>query len=562
MDYVSFTIQNFKGITDQEIRLDKSPTGRTFALVGLNESGKTTILESISLLDTREEHPESLYKENFQYIDANDMIPMKHKANFNGSTNIIVSISLSESDVNELIQYARNNLSFEIERNSISKTISLRKEIRFENSIYEGTMDIWSLSPTGKTRRGKITRRLFNFDRSKWVQLIHEVRRKMPSILYFPTFLFEFPQRIYLVEDDNESPTNAYYRLIVQDILDSIDDGLTINQHIVDRARDGGSSSRSALEAVLLKMGTTVSRTIFGAWNDMFGKEVQRRDIVIRYYTESVQNSEGAPKVYLEFSIKEGEAMYPIIERSLGFRWFFCFMLFTQFRQYRRERGNALFLFDEPASNLHSRAQQQLLHSFDAITKDGRGMIIYSTHSHHMINPRWLENTFIVSNEAVYEDEDSMYAYSSVDTNIEIARYRRFVSEHPSKTTYFQPILNTLEYAPSSLEFPPDAVFVEGKNDFYVLKYFAEIILNGKEAVPILPGTTASGFDTLIALYLGWGRRFILLLDDDGEGRRQRERYVQEWNLPSPQVVTLGDLSVNWRGYELEDLLGMETRET
>ena len=248
--------------------------------------------------------------------------------------------------------------------------------------------------------------------------------------------------------------------------------------------------------------------------------------------------------------------MYPIIERSLGFRWFFCFMLFTQFRQYRRVRGNALFLFDEPASNLHSRAQQQLLHSFDAITKDGRGMVIYSTHSHHMINPRWLENTFIVSNEAVYEHEESMYAYSSFDTNVEISRYRRFVSEHPSKTTYFQPILNTLEYAPSSLEFPPDAVFVEGKNDFYILKYLAEVILNIEEAVPIIPGTTASGFDTLIALYLGWGRRFILLLDDDEEGRRQRERYVREWNLPSPQVVTLGDLSPNWGGCELEDLLG------
>ena len=84
MEYLSFRIQNFKGISDQQIRLDKSPRGRTFALVGLNESGKTTILEAISLLETREENPESIYKEDFQYIDANDMVPMKQKANFNG----------------------------------------------------------------------------------------------------------------------------------------------------------------------------------------------------------------------------------------------------------------------------------------------------------------------------------------------------------------------------------------------------------------------------------------------------------------------------------------------
>lgn len=302
-------------------------------------------------------------------------------------------------------------------------------------------------------------------------------------------------------------------------------------------------------------MGTTVSRIVFGAWNDMFGKRVQSREIVVRYYMENVHDSKEEPKVYLEFSIKEGEAMYPITERSLGFRWFFCFMLFTQFRQFRRERGNALFLFDEPASNLHSRAQKQLLHSFEAITKEGRGKIVYSTHSHHMINPRWLENTFIVANEGVYEGEESMYKYSSHDTNIEIVPYRNFVTNHPSKTTYFQPILNVLEYTPSALESISDAVFVEGKNDFYIIKFFEEIVLEKSETLPIFPGTTASGFDTLISLFLGWGRRFILLLDDDEEGRRQRERYIRNWNLRPSQVVTLGGLSQDWKGHELEDLL-------
>lgn len=248
--------------------------------------------------------------------------------------------------------------------------------------------------------------------------------------------------------------------------------------------------------------------------------------------------------------------MYPITERSLGFRWFFCFMLFTQFRQFRRERGNVLFLFDEPASNLHSRAQQQLLRSFGAITREGRGKIIYSTHSHHMIEPRWLESTFLVSNESAYEDEESMYSHSSSDTNIEIFPYRRFVSEHPGKTTYFQPILNTLEYLPSAIESIGDAVFVEGKNDFYMIRFFEDVILKRDEKLSILPGTTSSGFNTLIALYLGWGRRFVLLLDDDEEGRRQKQRYIDEWNLPISQVITLGDISSKWTGWELENFFG------
>lgn len=175
--------------------------------------------------------------------------------------------------------------------------------MKFKNSIYEATMDMWSLSPSGKARTGRKYRKLIEFDKSRWIRLVREIRRKMPSILYFPTFLFEFPQRIYLTEDSNETPTNAYYRLIVQDVLDSIDDGLTIEQHIVERAREDNPSSRSAPEAVLLKMGTVVSRTIFVAWNNMFGKNIQTREIIVRCYTEHVQESEEPPLVYLEFSI-------------------------------------------------------------------------------------------------------------------------------------------------------------------------------------------------------------------------------------------------------------------
>ena len=214
MEYLSFKITNYKGIADQEIRFDKSPHGSTFALVGLNESGKTTILEAISLLENREEQPESLYKENFRHIDANDMIPMKFKANFNGSINIGTTVRLSGSEMDEILEYAKNQLSFEIDRKSIRTIFSIRKELRFENSIYEGSMTYWDFSPTGRPLRGKKIRKLIRHSKEKWDDLIEEVRAKLPSILYFPTFLFEFPQRIYLADDKDESPTNAYYRLL------------------------------------------------------------------------------------------------------------------------------------------------------------------------------------------------------------------------------------------------------------------------------------------------------------------------------------------------------------
>ncbi len=49
MRYKSFRIQNFKGIKDTTIRLDTIGGASVFAFVGLNESGKTTILEAIHM---------------------------------------------------------------------------------------------------------------------------------------------------------------------------------------------------------------------------------------------------------------------------------------------------------------------------------------------------------------------------------------------------------------------------------------------------------------------------------------------------------------------------------
>ncbi|MEI9910984.1 MAG: AAA family ATPase [Bacteroidota bacterium] len=164
----------------------------------------------------------------------------------------------------------------------------------------------------------------------------------------------------------------------------------------------------------------------------------------------------------------------------------FIFLLFTQFRPFRKNTPqNIIYLFDEPASNLHSSAQKQLLKSFENLTKDSK--IIYTTHSHHLINPNWLESTYVVKNEGLkLEDPET---YNIKKTNISIEPYREFVINHPHNTAYFQPILDVLDYTPSNLESLPNCVLVEGKNDFYTLAYFQEVILSKATKLNIAPST-------------------------------------------------------------------------
>ena len=52
MRFLSFSIANFKGIKNLTLNLADAPALSIYTLVGLNESGKTTVLEAINMFQT------------------------------------------------------------------------------------------------------------------------------------------------------------------------------------------------------------------------------------------------------------------------------------------------------------------------------------------------------------------------------------------------------------------------------------------------------------------------------------------------------------------------------
>jgi hypothetical protein len=179
-----------------------------------------------------------------------------------------------------------------------------------------------------------------------------------------------------------------------------------------------------------------------------------------------------------------------------------------------------------------------------------------------MIEPRWLEGAFIVFNDAVDYDEEPGAEISSrtVETNIHIKKYRDFVGQSKGKTSYFQPILDKLDYRLSKLELVPRSVFVEGKNDFYMLSYFKDVVFGSKYDFRFLPSSGANDLGPLISLYLGWGSKFVVLLDGDKAGRTARDRYREDWSLPDDVVLTIGDVVPRLRTYPIERALSDAAR--
>jgi hypothetical protein len=107
----------------------------------------------------------------------------------------------------------------------------------------------------------------------------------------------------------------------------------------------------------------------------------------------------------------------------------------------------------------------------------------------------------------------------------------------------------------------PNVVMVEGKGDFYALNYFSKIVLNHTPIIHLLPGGGASGLDPIISLYMGWGSNFIVLLDSDHEGIKQRQRYSEKYGLAiEDRLFSLVDIDGNWKGFGLEKLISEDER--
>jgi len=535
MKFTYFKFKNFKGIEDQILRLNSS-SNNVYTLVGLNESGKTTILEAINYFAYKPESLGALELDNYDIGDIHNLIPINKLDNFNGKILIEACLELDEDDIKEIKkEFLKNKINL-IE---CGTNIVFTQIYHFKNSEHQKdkTQFHWNYDFEGYI--GK-SRKLVKLSNDAALKVISLIKKRMPSILYFPNFLFEFPERIYL-KNDIEDAKHEFYQTIIQDVLDSLDNDLNIEDHLIKKIESGEDKDKRALTSLISKMQKKLTEVIFDKWNQIFKKEISRTEVILTHGNDS-----NGP--YIEFNIKDDVDNYRLVQRSLGFRWFFVYILLTQFRTFRRKNSNAFFLFDEPASNLHPSAQTELLKSFEKLPN-----VIYTTHSHYLINPKWLENTFVIKNEAI--DYDDELKFNSKNTNIAISRYREFAVKHPNQSSYFQPILELLDYRPTNLELVPLSIITEGKNDFYTYSYIQSTILNSKKQLRFIPGTSSSNLETLISLYLGWGSKFLVLLDSDKEGITQKERYLSLFGSGVENLImTYEDIEPKWKKFETEKL--------
>ncbi|WP_140985762.1 ATP-dependent nuclease [Asticcacaulis tiandongensis] len=575
MKYKSFQIKNFKGIKDTTINFDGIGGAAVFALVGLNESGKTTVLEAIHSFSPDSATSELLGGEEGTGVPFNDRVPRHLISTFTGDVSVIATLSASEEDKKNIAKRLREKHGLEVNISTIPDLIVFERKQRFKDGDFQKNFFNLTISPQVKSGSQRKWR---DKTSEEYVFIRDVVYSFTPDIAYFPTFVFNFPERIFLTE--RGGAIDKFYRRVFQDILDFDGHGHTIEKDIVRRVRGEGMvvpwhsffstwvqhDDRTKIQHVMDRASAAVTKLVFGRWNKIFGENTHGKEVVISFETieGEKENSAGMKEktnehdVYIKFQIRDGTRRFNVNDRSLGFRWFFAFMLFTQFRVSRSSTRPLLFLFDEPASNLHSAAQQKLIESFPEVAK-GEHTLAYSTHSHYMIEPKWLEQTFIVTNRADAPLSSVLDDISLDDESldIQVASYRSFVNANPTQTSYFQPILDRLQVVPSRFDIQRASVVLEGKSDYYILRYAAQRL--GKNELPLLPGLGAGTLGALVALHVGWNLNFLFMLDSDHQGKVEKGRYITDYGMPVQKIVTIEELVPGLK--MIEDLLDNEAKD-
>jgi len=502
MIYKSFEIKNFKGIEDVTISLRKNDL---VLLLGLNESGKTTILKAIETFDYINDPTSDINNDYFRSIRN------KSNVNFTGEASITAQIEIDEKlKIDNFRKVIKTN---KIDNSDVQNIEGFLREINSQKNII-----ISRIFPFHKGNPRRPFYKIISehpFAKNKYAKIIAtEIIRQCPYIIYFEDFKDRIPDKIFINETNDAFNPDWY------DVIDGLFYNTNKDYSIVEYNKYFSKSNprHNDAKTVLKRVNKTLNKAFSEKWKDLSGvKDIEE--------TELTFNPTARSK-YFEIKITDIDGTtYNVEERSKGALWYLSFLMKTEFRRkkLRKNFGKPIFLIDEPASNLHSTAQQNMIEDFQKLVEDTS--VIYTTHSQYLISLDNIKNTYVIKRDGI----------------ITATLWSDYIKDDKSNETYYQPLANLLNIIPNNFDIPwPKAILTEGPSDLKVLDVMYKICFpKKKKNFVIYPGTSAQNLNSLISLNIGWGTNFYVLLDSDKEGKEAQKRYINEFELNEEIVKVL-----------------------
>ncbi len=298
----------------------------------------------------------------------------------------------------------------------------------------------------------------------------------------------------------------------------------------IDAVTDAEFESRTAeLEAV----SSDLSREMSEYWST---NPELRIKVEIEPETVTASNGQSSVVRYLNFRVEDRKHDFTnnFSLRSSGYQWFFSFLAaFSEFE----DRDDVVILLDEPALTLHAKAQRDFLRFINKRLAPV-GQVIYTTHSPFMVEQ--IERVRVVEDRG-----DDVGSVTSSDA-LEVGEDSAF------------PLQAALGYDLSQNLFIGERnLLVEGPSDLAYLDVICRHLRNqGREGLDerwrILPAGGASNVPAFVSL-LGQKVSVTVLLDSGTEGGGKVEAAIKANKIAGKRVVFVGSV-LEQKHSDIEDL--------
>lgn len=209
-----------------------------------------------------------------------------------------------------------------------------------------------------------------------------------------------------------------------------------------------------------------------------------------------------------------GDLMMTIGERSNGLRWYLGLFIELMATDYKNK--SILYLLDEPGVYLHVNAQKELLSLFNHLCEN-KGQLVYTTHLPHMLDTN---NVYEIrriekDNEGVSHIFNRVYSGGVA-----------LPTREDTLTPFIQSMGCDLRYMMYVAE--NKTIVTEGITDRMYLEAGMKI-LDIDEKINFIPSNGAASVPNIASILVGWGCSFLILLDYDREGFTQYNKIIKNF---------------------------------
>jgi predicted ATP-dependent endonuclease of OLD family len=564
------TIHKYKSIeNDQTFEVLDGIT----VLVGMNESGKTSILEAIAKTNYFED--DSRFK-----FDMTHDFPRREKKAVEKSGEDPPAITCTYSIPEKLLDAIANDVGKDVLRSheltvgtKYSNTRSWTQVKVDLEPFFEGPIKQAGITSKALLDRLKAVKNAKEFDAvvadykdekilaslatvrkyfvNEWawtggVPLPEYITRvylfsQRPKFLYYDEY-YALPSRISIekltgqnLDEDELKTAKALF-----DLAD-----INVDELLESEEYEDFKAELEATQAI-------ISDTLFKYWETNKNLEIEFNiDKVEKKDKRTVTNSanqsfevEEAQIVehVLDIRVKNNRSRVslPLKNRSKGFNWFFSFLVW--FMKIQEDKNsNYVLLLDEPGLNLHAAAQADLLRFLSDLANDYQ--VIFTTHSPFMIDSSALnqvrtvletDNGSVISNSIQEKDPNTLFPLQAA-LGYDIAQ-NLFVSKNN--------------------------LLVEGPADLVFLTFFSELLsTNGRtglsEGITVVPVGGLDKVATFISLLRGSKLNVACLLDTftDQKGKQRVKDLIVHKIIKEKKIRFFDEFATKGKGTaDIEDL--------